>query len=264
MPEGVTEEARQLAREAAREAEKLLDAVVLPTMGGDRRWNTLSWWSDLQNILLPAVALAEQRRHAYMDQQPAGGSVTEQAHPADVLALAAPGTNEWTARTSQVHSAATRLMAAAQGCTRATRQSALHGGRSRAEQSNLLQTPETSKGMLALGFLFLSLYLSVLSLSFSLSLSLCVSVSLSLRFSLSLGDRKRRRERERERERDGGRREGRGKRKEDCVSVSLSLCVVSLYLCVSLSLCISLSVSVFLSLSLSPSLCVFLSLFFLC
>ena len=115
MPEGVTEETRQLAQEAARKAQKLLDAAVLPASRGNRQWNTLRWWSDLQNALLPAVALAEQRRHAYMDQEQKRGNEPQQAHPADVLALATPGTKEWTARTSQIHSTAHRLMVAAQG-----------------------------------------------------------------------------------------------------------------------------------------------------
>eukprot|EP00439_Symbiodinium_sp_Y106_P029447 s3659_g3.t1 len=113
MPEGVTEETRQLAQEAARKAQKV--AAVLPASRGDRQWNTLRWWSDLQSTLLPAVALAEQRRHAYMDQEQTGGNAPQQAHPADVLALATQGTKEWTARTSQVHSTAHRLMKAAQG-----------------------------------------------------------------------------------------------------------------------------------------------------
>ena len=68
-------------------------------LGGDRGWNTLCCWDDLLDPLVPAALIVDRRGEAYQAEDPPC------AHPADVIALQAESTTEWTARTSRAISA---------------------------------------------------------------------------------------------------------------------------------------------------------------
>ena len=87
----------------------MVDSVILKALGGDRGWNTLSWWNtlQLQDLLASAALVVDIREEAYLPAQPTS------AHPADVLPLQGETTWEWEARTSRAMSDAANLIAAA-------------------------------------------------------------------------------------------------------------------------------------------------------
>ena len=87
----------------------MVDSVILKALGGDRGWNTLSWWNtlQLQDLLASAALVVDIREEAYLPAQPTS------AHPANVLPLQGATTWEWEARTSRAMSDAANLIAAA-------------------------------------------------------------------------------------------------------------------------------------------------------
>ena len=95
MPPGIEEGQVQSAGEKLRRVAAMVDNVILAAMEGDRNWNTMEHPQP-----------ADRRPGADEPQQ-------HEAHPAHVIALQNDMVEEWTARTSQLHSAAGRLSRAA-------------------------------------------------------------------------------------------------------------------------------------------------------
>ena len=85
----------------------MLDDVILKVLGGEREWNTLSWWDALQDLLAPATLLVDRREEAFQPERPTS------AHPADVIQPQGETTTEWEARTSRAMSDAANLISAA-------------------------------------------------------------------------------------------------------------------------------------------------------